>query len=129
MATQEKLLKSIQNLQTLITSNQLDVAARYKGHKSIKQIFKTKLYIYRKKEKIQHCNFITEAMSNSTVKIAQNFSTLLTSTIEMFLKLIDDPDADVRMVADESLNRIIKVKKNYYIQYISLTLMYIVGNE
>lgn len=94
MATQEKLLKSLEALQNLITSNQiLDVAVK-------------------KKEKIQHCNLVTEAMSNSTIKIAPNFPNLLGFTIETFLKLVDDPDSDVRMIADECLNRIIKVEKH-----------------
>lgn len=48
-------------------------------------------------------------MSNSTIKIASNFTTLLSFTIETFLKLVDDPESDVRMIADECLNRIIKV--------------------
>lgn len=50
-------------------------------------------------------------MSNSTIKIAPNFSSLLSFSIETFLKLVDDPESDIRMIADECLNRIIKASK------------------
>lgn len=59
---------------------------------------------------MQHCNVITDAICSSTIRIAQNFNQLLSFSIEVLLQLCDDPDADVRMIADECLNRIIRVR-------------------
>lgn len=64
---------------------------------------------YRKKEKIQHCYVITEAVSNPTIRITTDFHRILGNIIEIFLKLTDDPESDVRMTAEECLNRIIRV--------------------
>lgn len=71
----------------------------------------------RKKEKLQHCSVITEAMANSTIRIAPNFGYLLSFSIEVLLQLCDDPESDVRMVVDECLNRLIRVryKKFHYV--------------
>lgn len=66
----------------------------------------------RKKEKILHCNVIGDAMCNSSVKVAANFPNLLSFSIEILLQLCDDSESDVRMIADETLNRIIRVNMN-----------------
>lgn len=52
---------------------------------------------------------MTEAVSNPTIRISTEFYRILGNTIENFLKLTDDPDSDVRMTAEECLNRIIRV--------------------
>lgn len=70
----------------------------------------TTVLIFRKKEKVQHCNVITDAICSSTIRIAPNFNQLLSFTIEVLLQLCDDQDADIRMIADECLNRIIRVR-------------------
>jgi huntingtin len=89
MATQEKLLKSLEILKSLSSPNQtFDPSKR--------------------KEKIQHCHIVTEAISNSTIKIAPNFHTYLSITIEVLLQLCDDQESDVRMTAGDCLNRIIR---------------------
>jgi hypothetical protein len=66
---------------------------------------------YRRKEKISNCLAIADAMCNSGVKGAPNFSHLLSIAIEILLQLCDDPHSDVRMIADESLNRVIRVSR------------------
>lgn len=66
---------------------------------------------YRRKEKISHCLAIADAMCNSGVKGAPNFSHLLSIAIEILLQLCDDSHSDVRMIADESLNRVIRVSR------------------
>lgn len=76
----------------------------------------------RKKEKIQHCNFITEATINPTVKIAPSFPNILGFTMEMLLQLINDEESDVRMIADECLNRLIKAMSDENIGKILLEL-------
>lgn len=66
-------------------------------------------FFCRKKEKLALFTTITEAMANPTIQIAPNFPYLLSFTIEVVLRLCDDPESDVRMVADECLNRLIRV--------------------
>jgi huntingtin len=73
------------------------------------------LYFFRRKDKTSHCITIADAMCNATMKSTQEFSQLLSISIETLLQLCDDPDSDVRMVADESLNRIIRVSSTDYI--------------
>jgi hypothetical protein len=50
-------------------------------------------------------------MCHSGVKGASNFSQLLSIAIEVLLQLCDDCHSDVRMIADESLNRVIRVSR------------------
>jgi len=66
---------------------------------------------YRRKEKISHCLTIADAVCHSGVKGASNFSQLLSIAIEVLLQLCDDCHSDVRMIADESLNRVIRVSR------------------
>lgn len=56
---------------------------------------------------------ITEAISNPTIRVSTIFPTLLGNSVEAFLKLCDDNDADVRMTSEECLNRIIRVCSFY----------------
>ena len=41
-------------------------------------------------------------------KNSTEFAKILSMGMEMFLTLCDDPDADVRLAADENLNRVIR---------------------
>ncbi|XP_069698723.1 huntingtin isoform X2 [Periplaneta americana] len=91
MATLDKLLKSLESLKFLQLSPALSE--------------ETSL---RRKEKIGHCLAIADAMCHSGVRGAPNFSNLLSIAIEILLQLCDDPHSDVRMIADESLNRVIR---------------------
>ncbi|PSN49021.1 Huntingtin [Blattella germanica] len=76
----------------------------------------------RRKEKISHCVAIADAMCHSAVKGAPNFSHLLSIAIEILLQLCDDPDVDVRMMADESLNRVIRAMTDTNIVKIQVEL-------
>ncbi|XP_063237175.1 huntingtin isoform X2 [Bacillus rossius redtenbacheri] len=91
MANLEKLIKSLENLKVLQLSPHINDESTL-----------------RKKDKIAHCLVIADAMCGASVKGTPNFSHLLSITIEMLLQLCDDASSDVRMVADESLNRIIR---------------------
>uniref|UniRef100_A0A6P7FFL9 Huntingtin-like n=1 Tax=Diabrotica virgifera virgifera TaxID=50390 RepID=A0A6P7FFL9_DIAVI len=91
MATQEKLQKSLEALKNL---------SKYNQNPSDNS---------KKKEKIQYCYNITDAISNSTIRVSTNFHSLLGTSIEVFLLLCDDEDADIRMTSEECLNRIIRV--------------------
>lgn len=61
-------------------------------------------------------------MCNSSVKVASNFQDLLCFSIEILLQLCDDQEADVRMVADESLNRVIRAMTNGNVIKVQLEL-------
>lgn len=83
------------------------------------------IYVYlhcRRKEKISHCLTIADAMCHPGVKGASNFSQLLSIAIEILLQLCDDCHSDVRMIADESLNRVIRVSRwiGFVLQGLSL---------
>lgn len=67
---------------------------------------------------MQHCYIITDAISNPTIRISTNFYHMLGSSIETFLQLCDDQDADIRMTSEECLSRIIRVSQNYQIRKI-----------
>ncbi|XP_063922689.1 huntingtin isoform X2 [Zophobas morio] len=103
MATQEKLLKSLEILKNLSAPNQTFDASK-------------------KKDKIQHCHIVTEAISNSTIKIAPNFHTYLSITIEVLLQLCDDQESDVRMTAGDCLNRIIRAMNDGNIGKVQIEL-------
>ncbi|XP_045472991.1 huntingtin [Harmonia axyridis] len=91
MATQEKLMKSLELLKKLSNSN---------GNSDSVNV---------KKEKIHHCHVITECISSHAITTTPTgFSSLLNYTIESLFHLCDDPDSDIRMVAEESLNKIIR---------------------
>lgn len=46
-------------------------------------------------------------------RTSPEFQKLLGIAMEMFLLCTDDSESDVRMVADECLNKIIKVSRNF----------------
>nr|XP_023020492.1 huntingtin [Leptinotarsa decemlineata] len=94
MATQEKLQKSLEALKNLSKHNQPSEQSK-------------------KKEKVQFCYNVTEAISNPTIRISPNFQTLLGISVETFLLLCDDQDADIRMTSEECLNRIIRAADGY----------------
>ncbi|KAK7793413.1 hypothetical protein R5R35_014313 [Gryllus longicercus] len=91
MATLEKLVKALEGLKILQLTPQMsdDTSSR-------------------RKDKIAHCLTIADTMCQSGIKGASNFSHLLSIAIEILLQLCDDSHSDVRMIADESLNRIIR---------------------
>ena len=63
-----------------------------------------------KKDKLSHCQSVTETLvtSSSAIKANSEFSKYLTMAMEMYFTLLDDPEADVRLTADDSINRAIK---------------------
>jgi hypothetical protein len=83
----------------------------YLKHSNLYEVLIYIYLYYRRKEKISHCLTIADAMCHSGVKGASNFSQLLSTAIEVLLQLCDDCHSDVRMIADESLNRVIRVSR------------------
>uniref|UniRef100_A0A0K8SGM1 Huntingtin n=1 Tax=Lygus hesperus TaxID=30085 RepID=A0A0K8SGM1_LYGHE len=78
--------------------------------------------ILKNKEKIGLCVLVTDMMCSPDTKIAPNFSYLLSHSMETLLKLCDDQDSNIRMIADECLNRIIKVQMHTNASKINLEL-------
>ncbi|XP_050315238.1 huntingtin-like [Anthonomus grandis grandis] len=102
MASQERLQKSLEVLKILSQNQPPDQS--------------------RKKDKIHHCYVVSEAFSNPTIKVSTNLPVLLEVTIETFLKLCDDSDADIRMTSEECLNRIIRVMSDGHTGKIQIEL-------
>lgn len=77
---------------------------------SVNQNFKTVFVLtFRKKEKMISCVLVADLVVSLKLTSAQNFPQLLSAMVESYIHLCDDKDSDVRMVADENLNRIIRV--------------------
>ncbi|XP_023290265.1 huntingtin [Orussus abietinus] len=66
----------------------------------------------RKKEVMVSCVAIADGICSPNIKTASRFSHILGVSIQTLLALCDDPESDVRMVADECLNRIIRAMTN-----------------
>ena len=65
--------------------------------------------IFSKKEKMTHCSTVTENIcSQGNVKNNAEFSKYLTVATDMFFTLSNDEDADIRLLADECLTRVVK---------------------
>ncbi|XP_066585967.1 huntingtin isoform X2 [Prorops nasuta] len=61
-----------------------------------------------KKDKIAYCVTIVEGISLPSIKQNEKFLELLSASMRTLLLLCDDSDSDIRMVADESLNKLIR---------------------
>uniref|UniRef100_A0A915KS62 Uncharacterized protein n=1 Tax=Romanomermis culicivorax TaxID=13658 RepID=A0A915KS62_ROMCU len=85
----DKLIKQLENLKHLFTLAKKKDAAT-------------------SKEKSQICSTICELVHNNDVKLHQNYPFVFGQVFEALFSLCDDPIADVRIVADESINTIIR---------------------
>ncbi|GJQ87772.1 hypothetical protein Trydic_g18631, partial [Trypoxylus dichotomus] len=92
MAFEEKLFKSLENLR---------ITSEYSADIS-----------QRNKEKVQNCTFVADMLANPIAKTFPNFHHLLTTSFETLFQVCNDPESDVRLVAEESLNKIIKATDN-----------------
>lgn len=61
-----------------------------------------------KKDRVNHCLTICENIVAQSLRNSPEFQKLLGIAMELFLLCSDDSESDVRMVADECLNRVIK---------------------
>lgn len=74
--------------------------------------------ILLKKEKISYCYTIVNSICSSSLRSEPDFPKVLNFSLETFLACCDDSDADVRMVADECLNRSIKVILVFFLLFL-----------
>uniref|UniRef100_A0A8C1W8L5 Huntingtin n=1 Tax=Cyprinus carpio TaxID=7962 RepID=A0A8C1W8L5_CYPCA len=70
--------------------------------------FRKKDLATTKKDRVTHCLTICENIVAQSLRTSPEFQKLLGIAMEMFLLCSDDKESDVRMVADECLNKIIK---------------------
>lgn len=97
MASIEKLIKSFEALKVVQPSAGGE-----------EPLHKKKETVPSKKEKITHCTNIADVICTSSIRTYPDFPKLLGISVESFFFCCDDEDSDVRMVADECLNRTIK---------------------
>ncbi|XP_043476526.1 huntingtin [Leptopilina heterotoma] len=76
----------------------------------------------RKKEKISNCITIADGVCISTIKVVPKFTHVLSLAIETLLSYCDDNDSDVRTVADECLNKIIRAMADTHILKVQIEL-------
>ncbi|XP_047352945.1 huntingtin isoform X1 [Vespa velutina] len=75
-----------------------------------------------RKEKISHCIVITEGLCSPNTKLISKYPQIFGCSIKTLLALCDDAEVDVRMIADESLNKIIRAMADSDIVKIQIEL-------
>ncbi|XP_015417051.1 PREDICTED: huntingtin [Myotis davidii] len=70
--------------------------------------FRKKELSATKKDRVNHCLTICESIVGQSLRNSPEFQKLLGIAMELFLLCSDDAESDVRMVADECLNKVIK---------------------
>ncbi|XP_041123293.1 huntingtin isoform X1 [Polyodon spathula] len=100
MATMEKLMRAFESLKAF--QQQGPPTAEELVQKQKKDPSTTK------KDRVTHCLTICENIVAQSLRNSPEFQKLLGIAMEMFLLCSDDGESDVRMVADECLNKIIK---------------------
>ncbi|XP_056004424.1 huntingtin-like isoform X2 [Ostrea edulis] len=99
MATIEKLIKAFEALRVFQPSGTTaDDAAKKKEQAPVS-----------KKDKMVNCNLVADCICAPNMRAIVDFPKFLGIAMEAFLSLCDDAESDVRMVADECLNRTIKI--------------------
>ncbi|XP_028270091.1 huntingtin isoform X3 [Parambassis ranga] len=101
MATMEKLMKAFESLKSFQQQQGPPTAEELVQRQKKEQAT-------TKKDRVTHCLTICENIVAQSVRTSPEFQKLLGIAMEMFLLCSDDSESDVRMVADECLNKIIK---------------------
>ncbi|KAH9390130.1 hypothetical protein TYRP_007679 [Tyrophagus putrescentiae] len=104
MAHLERLQKSFEALKIVQVTSRLERVAFDKAHPPIR-LLKNEAQL-GKNEFIQHCNTITESICSPLIRNHDGFLRLLTLACETLLILADDDDTDVRLAANDSLDKI-----------------------
>ncbi|XP_012667730.2 huntingtin [Otolemur garnettii] len=99
MATLEKLMKAFESLKSF---QQQQAVSEEPLHRPKKELSATK------KDRVNHCLTICENIVAQSLRNSPEFQKLLGIAMELFLLCSDDAESDVRMVADECLNKVIK---------------------
>ena len=110
MATIEKLVKSLDALKLgCVTfensSEKADESSNSPFHRSSSR---NGSVVLTTRDKVYHCNAIADLICNPSLATGQDFNRLLGLAVEILLFYCDDEESDVRIKANESLNRLIK---------------------
>ncbi|XP_071090376.1 huntingtin-like isoform X1 [Haliotis cracherodii] len=97
MATIEKLIKAFEGLKVF-----------QPGGLGTEETTKKKDQPPSKKDKMVNCNIVADCICAPNMRSIADFPKFLGIAMEAFLTLCDDQESDIRMVADECLNRTIK---------------------
>uniref|UniRef100_A0A670JRY6 Huntingtin n=1 Tax=Podarcis muralis TaxID=64176 RepID=A0A670JRY6_PODMU len=102
MATMEKLMKAFESLRSFQQQQGPAASAAAAATAAKKELSTTK------KDRVNHCLTICENIVAQSLRNSPEFQKLLGIAMELFLLCSDDAESDVRMVADECLNKVIK---------------------
>ncbi|XP_074640755.1 huntingtin-like [Tubulanus polymorphus] len=108
MATLEKLVKAFEALKVFQPGTEQPDDPQIPVSSSTTSNIKKKDQPLGKKEKSLNCNVVADSICASNLRSLADFPKFLGIAMETFLMLCDDKESDVRMVADECLNRTIK---------------------
>ncbi|XP_041443627.1 huntingtin isoform X5 [Xenopus laevis] len=101
MATMEKLMRAFESLKSF-QQQQGPVVPEEPAPKAKKDPSTNK------KDRVNHCLTICENIVAQSLRNSPEFQKLLGIAMELFLLCSDDAESDVRMVADECLNKVVK---------------------
>ncbi|KAM4708326.1 huntingtin [Discoglossus pictus] len=101
MATMEKLMRAFESLKSF-QQQQGPVVVEEPVQKAKKEPSTNK------KDRVSHCLTICENIVAQSLRNSPEFQKLLGIAMELFLLCSDDAESDVRMVADECLNKVVK---------------------
>ncbi|XP_073969271.1 huntingtin isoform X3 [Rhodnius prolixus] len=76
----------------------------------------------RTKEKISLCVLVADMICSPEARLADSFSNLLSYSMETLFKMCEDQDSNIRMIADECLNRIIRIHMHTNMGKVNLEL-------
>ncbi|OXB75761.1 UNVERIFIED_CONTAM: hypothetical protein H355_013370 [Colinus virginianus] len=102
MATMEKLMKAFESLRSFQQQQVPAAIPEETLQRTKKDLSATK------KERVNHCLTICENIVAQSLRNSPEFQKLLGIAMEVFLLCSEDAESDVRMVADECLNKVIK---------------------
>ncbi|NWJ09418.1 HD protein, partial [Crypturellus undulatus] len=102
MATMEKLMKAFESLRSFQQQQGPPAIPEEPLQRPKKEPSTTK------KDRVNHCLTICENIVAQSLRNSPEFQKLLGIAMELFLLCSEDAESDVRMVADECLNKVIK---------------------
>ncbi|XP_064509432.1 huntingtin isoform X3 [Pseudopipra pipra] len=102
MATMEKLTKAFESLRSFQQQQGPAALPEEPLQRPKKELSATK------KDRVNHCLTICENIIAQSLRNSPEFQKLLGIAMELFLLCSEDAESDVRMVADECLNKVIK---------------------
>uniref|UniRef100_A0ACB8E7E6 Uncharacterized protein n=1 Tax=Sphaerodactylus townsendi TaxID=933632 RepID=A0ACB8E7E6_9SAUR len=109
MATMEKLMKAFESLRSFQQQSPAASAAAAAAPPPEEPPQRPKKDLSTtKKDRVNHCLTICENIVAQSLRNSPEFQKLLGIAMELFLLCSDDAESDVRMVADECLNKVIK---------------------